>query len=132
MKIDQHTKKIIFNFEQLPLNQEVSFADRAWMRAVMSALRALLTRAIQEDESGVAPDDKVTGQVTDVITVESAAALEQLTGEPGKYYVVLETGVVYKWDGAAFEATDEVAALTALAQRGYLTIKNGGIYAVIP
>ena len=132
MRIDSSTKAILFNFEQLPLNQEVSFADRSWMLAVVKVLRMLLERAVLEDDNGVVPDDKSTGQITDVITVQDDDALSGLTGEFGKYYVVLSSGLVYKWTGSEFESTDEVAALTALAKRGYISFKNGGIYAVIP
>jgi hypothetical protein len=51
-------------------------------------------------EDGKVPASQLPSYVDDVVEVADLAALATLTGEPGKIYVVLETGKTYRWGGS--------------------------------
>ena len=53
------------------------------------------------DGSGKVPSTQLPSYVDDVIEVANYAALP-ITGETGKIYITIDTGLIYRWSGSAY------------------------------
>ena len=119
--------------ETLPVMQDTSFADQRLMKTLVCSVRMLLDRAVLVT-NGKIPADVVPAVFDDVEEFPTKADFPS-TGETGKLYADLSTGMLYRWsvDDSDYVVASDMGLLRSLAMRGYVVQnEDGTVDAVFP
>ena len=119
--------------ETLPEMQEVDVATRGFLKTLACSVRMLLDRAVLVT-NGKIPADVVPAVFDDVEEFPTKADFPS-TGETGKLYADLSTGMLYRWsvDDSDYVVASDMGLLRSLAMRGYVVQnEDGTVDAVFP